>query len=74
MQAVEGQTNPKPSGATTVGRMDTRPRTPVLPVRQPTGFQVTMRLQLSPTRKEERSTTRIGICRGIKTPDGVGWL
>ena len=46
MQAVEGQPDPKPSGATTVGRTDTKPRTPVLPVRQRPGFQVTMRLQL----------------------------
>jgi hypothetical protein len=46
MQVVEGETDPKPSGAITVGRRDTKPRTPMQPVLQRPGFQATMRPQL----------------------------
>jgi hypothetical protein len=46
MQVVEGETDPKPSGAITVGRTDTKPRTPVRPVLQRPDFQAMMRLQL----------------------------
>jgi hypothetical protein len=46
MQVVEGETDPKPYGAITVGRTDTKPRTLVRPVLQRPGFQATMRPQL----------------------------
>ena len=46
MQVVEGETDPKPYEAITVGRTDTKPRTLVRPVLQRPGFQATMRPQL----------------------------